>query len=241
LDQQFNAQVEARVGERTRIARDLHDTLLQSFHGLMFRFQAARNMLPRSPESAMRTLDEAISKTRNAITESRDAIHDLRSDPVNNGDLVRLLEAEGEELAAVQGGDQNSPDFRVIVEGDPPKISPALHDEVYRIGRELMRNAFRHADAKRIETEIRYNSNQLRLRVRDDGRGLDPKVLELSRRPGHWGLAGISERAQQIGAQIRIWSENGAGTEIELTVPVIAYKDARNNYRFKLFRKGRAS
>jgi ligand-binding sensor domain-containing protein len=82
LDRQFNAQLEVRVAERTRIARDLHDTLLQSFHGLMFRFQAARNMLPRSPENAMRTLDEAISSTRAAITESRDAIHDLRSKPV---------------------------------------------------------------------------------------------------------------------------------------------------------------
>lgn len=241
LDQQFKAQLDARVAERTRIARDLHDTLLQSFHGLMFRFQAARNMLPRSPESAMRTLDEAISKTRNAITESRDAIHDLRSDPVKDGDLVRLLEAQGEELAAVLAADQNLPVFRVIVEGDPQKISPALNDEIYRIGRELLRNAFQHAGANKIETEIRYDTNQLRLRVRDDGRGLDPKVLDVSRRPGHWGLAGISERAQQIGAQLRIWSEDGAGTEIELTVPDIANKDASNNYRFKLFRKGRPS
>ena len=241
LDQQFNAQLEARVAERTRIARDLHDTLLQSFHGLMFRFQAARNMLPRTPENAMRTLDEAISKTRSAITESRDAIHDLRSDPVKDGDLVRLLEAEGEELTADLGTDQNSPAFRVIVEGDPQNISPALHDEVYRIGRELMRNAFRHAGAKKIETEIRYDTNQLRLRVRDDGRGLDPKVLNVSRLPGHWGLAGISERAKQIGAQLRIWSEDGAGTEIELTVPDIAAKGTRTNSRFKLFRKDRVS
>jgi signal transduction histidine kinase/ligand-binding sensor domain-containing protein len=241
LDRQFNAQLEARVAERTRIARDLHDTLLQSFHGLMFRFQAARNMLPRSPESAMRTLDEAISSTRNAITESRDAIHDLRSKPVTDGDLVQLLEADGEELAAVLGADQNLPDFRVIVEGERQKISPALHDEVYRIAREVMRNAFRHAGAKKVEVEIRYDKSQLRLRVRDDGRGLDPKVLEASQRPGHWGLAGIRERAQQIGAQLRIWSEDGAGTEVELTVPDITYKDVRNNPRFKLFRKETAS
>ena len=241
LDREFNAQLDARVAERTRIARDLHDTLLQSFHGLMFRFQAARNMLPRSPESAMRTLDEAISSTRDAITESRDAIHDLRSEPVTDGDLVQLLEAEGQKLAAVLGADQNSPAFRVIVEGERQKISPMLHDEVYRIAREVMRNAFMHAGANKVETEIRYDKNQLRLRVRDDGRGLDPKVLDVTRRPGHWGLAGIRERAQQIGAQLTIWSEDGAGTEIELTVPDTAYKDARNNYRFKLFRKGRAS
>jgi len=240
LDRQFNAQLEARVAERTRIARDLHDTLLQSFHGLMFRFQAARNMLPRSPETAMRTLDEAISSTRDAITESRDAIQDLRSKPVADRDLVQLLEADGEELATVLGADP-TPAFHVIVEGEPQKISPALHDEVYRIAREVMRNAFRHAGANKVEVEIRYNKNQLRLRVRDDGKGLDPKVLEASRRPGHWGLAGVRERAQQIGAQLRIWSEDGAGTEVELTVPDITYKDANNNSRFKLFRKDRVS
>jgi signal transduction histidine kinase len=241
LDRQFNVQLETRVAERTRIARDLHDTLLQSFHGLMFRFQAARNMLPRSPESAMRTLDEAISSTRDAITESRDAIHDLRTKPVPDGDLAQLLEIDGAELTAVLGVDHNSPVFRVIVEGERQRISPELHDEVYRIAREVMRNAFRHAGAKKVEVEIRYDNNELRLRVRDDGRGLDPKVLEVSRRPGHWGLAGIRERAQQIGAQLRIWSEDGAGTEIELTVPDIKFKDVRSNSRFKLFRKDRVS
>jgi signal transduction histidine kinase/streptogramin lyase len=239
------AEITARLGERLqereRIARELHDTLLQSFHGLMFRFQAARNMLPRSPESAMRTLDEAISSTRDAITESRDAIHDLRSEPPADRDLVQLLEAEAEELRAVLGADQNSPSFRVIVEGEPQKIPEALHDGVYRIAREAMRNAFRHARANKVEAEIRYDKNQLRLRVRDDGKGLDSKVLEVSRRPGHWGLEGIRERAQQIGAQLKIWSQEGAGTEIELTVPDIAYKDARNNSRFKLFRKDRVS
>jgi signal transduction histidine kinase/ligand-binding sensor domain-containing protein len=241
LDRQFSAQLDARVAERTRIARDLHDTLLQSFHGLMFRFQAARNMLPRSPENAMRTLDEAISSTRAAITESRDAIHDLRSKPLTDGDLAQILEAEAEELAVVLGPNQNSPTFRVIVEGERQRLSLALHDEVYKIAREVMRNAFRHARANKVEVEIRYDKNQLRLRVRDDGRGLDPKVLEVSRRPGHWGLAGIRERAQKIGAELRIWSEDGAGTEIELAIPDITYKDTRNNSRSKLFRRDRVS
>ena len=241
LDQQFSAQLDARVAERTRIARDLHDTLLQSFHGLMFRFQAARNMLPRNPENAMRTLDEAISSTRAAITESRDAIHDLRSKPLTDGDLAHLLESEAEELATVLGPNQNSPTFRVIVEGERQRLSPALHDEVCKIAREVTRNAFRHARANRVEVEIRYDKNQLRLRVRDDGTGLDPHVLGMSRRPGHWGLAGIRERAQKIGAELRIWSEAGAGTEIELTVPDIAYKDTNSGLLFKLFRKGRVS
>ena len=191
------------------------------------------------PRHSFRSL--AISSTRAAIIESRDAIHDLRSKPATDGDLAQLLEAEAEELAAVLGPNQNSPTFRVIVEGERQRISPALNDEVYRIAREVLRNAFRHAGANKVEVEIRYDKNQLRLRVRDDGRGLDPKVLEMSRRPGHWGLAGIRERAQQIGAKLRIWSEDRAGTEIELTVPDIAYKDARNNSRSKLSRKDSAS
>jgi signal transduction histidine kinase/ligand-binding sensor domain-containing protein len=239
LDQQFKAQLEVRVSERTRIARDLHDTLLQSFHGLMFRFQAARNMLPRSPENAkaMQTLDEAISSTRAAITESRDAIHDLRSKPIADLDLAQLLEAEAEALAASLGPDQKSPYFNVIVEGERQRISPALHDEVSRIAREVLRNAYRHAGANKIEAEIRYDKTQLRLRVRDDGRGIDPTVLEGRQRPGHWGLSGIHERAQQIGAQLRIWSESGAGTEIELTLPDSAFEDTRHHSRFKEFRK----
>jgi len=242
LEQQYSALMEERVGERTRIARELHDTLLQSLHGVMFQFQAARNMLPRSPENAMKTLDEAISGTRGAIAESRDAIHDLRSQPVAEEDLAQLLEAVGEELAGAKSETQNSTTFRVIVEGEPQKLSTGLQGEVYRIAREVMRNAFRHAGACQIETEIRYDKSQLRLRLRDDGRGIDPKVLEVSRRPGHWGLPGVRERAERIGARLKIWSEQGAGTEIELTVPAaIAYEGARVNSQFKLFRKERKS
>jgi len=208
----------------------------------MFQFQAARNMLPRSPENAMKTLDEAISGTRGAIAESRDAIHDLRSQPVAEEDLAQLLEAVGEELAGAKSETQNSTTFRVIVEGEPQKLSTGLQGEVYRIAREVMRNAFRHAGASQIETEIRYDKSQLRLRLRDDGRGIDPKVLEVSRRPGHWGLPGVRERAERIGARLKIWSEQGAGTEIELTVPAaIAYEGARVNSQFKLFRKERKS
>lgn len=242
LQRRFNIGLEARVNERTRIARELHDTLLQSLHGVMFQFQAARNMLPHSPENAMQTLDEAISGTRDTIAESRDAIHDLRSQPVVEEDLAQSLEAVGEELAGAESGAHTSPTFRVIVEGAPQKISTKLQGEVYRIARELMRNAFRHAGANQIEVEIRYDKNQLRLRVRDDGKGIDPKVLETSNRPGHWGLPGVNERAERIGARLRVWSEAGAGTEVELTVSsAIAYGGPDNNSRFGLFRKDKKS
>ena len=238
MEEEFNIGIEARVNERTRIARELHDTLLQSLHGLMFQFQAARNMLPRSPENAMQTLDEAIAETEQAIAESRDAIHDLRSHSICEGDLAALLEAAGAELASVQDANRSSPSFRVIVEGEPQKLAPNLQDEVYRIGLELLRNAFRHAGANQIEAEIRYDRNQFRLRIRDDGRGIDPKVLEESQRPGHWGLPGVRERAQRIGSQLSFWSQAEAGTEVELTISTAdAYESARKGHRFRMFRK----
>ncbi|MEI9980419.1 MAG: two-component regulator propeller domain-containing protein [Edaphobacter sp.] len=241
MERQYSARMEERVGERTRIARELHDTLLQSLHGLMFQFQAARNMLPRSPEGAGQTLDEAIAGTEQAIAESRDAIHDLRSQSMGEGDLAQLLEAAGEELAAAQDTKQKRPTFRVIVEGEPRRLSPVLQDEVYRIALEVLRNAFRHAGAGQIEAEIRYDNNQLRLRLRDDGKGIDPKVLGESSRPGHWGLPGVRERAQRIGSQLSFWSQAGAGTEVELTVPAaIAYQGTvPDSPRFKLLRKER--
>jgi signal transduction histidine kinase/ligand-binding sensor domain-containing protein len=238
LQQEFNIGLEARVKERTRIARELHDTLLQSLHGLLFQFQAARNMLPRSPEDARQTLDEAISETEQAISESRDAIHDLRSQPVSEADLATSLEDAVEELAAVRDNTQNAPRFRVIVEGEPQKLSTDLQAEVYRIAHEVLRNAFRHSGAGQIEVEIRYDKNLFRLRIRDDGKGIDPKVLEETRCAGHWGLPGVRERAQRIGSQLTFWSQAGAGTEVELAIPsTIAYRDTRNGRRFKLFRK----
>jgi signal transduction histidine kinase len=223
LQRQFNVGAEARVNERTRIARELHDTLLQSFHGLMFQFQAARNMLPRRPEEAMQVLEGAISATEQAISESRGAIQDLRSEHTAPGDLAELLTIMGQELTDLQKGD--SPVFRVIVEGERRTLAPNLQNEVCRIAREILRNAVRHAHAHRIEAEIRYDDQGLRLRIRDDGRGLDPKVLEEGGTVGHWGLRGVRERAQQIGAQLDFWTEAGAGTEVQLTVPAaVAYK-----------------
>jgi signal transduction histidine kinase/ligand-binding sensor domain-containing protein len=242
LRRQFSVGLEARVNERTRIARELHDTLLQSLHGLMFEFQAALNMLPRSPEKARQTLEEAISGTEEAIAESRDAIHDLRLKGVAEKTLAQLLDEAAGEMGGLYATNQKLPNFRVIVEGETQILSPVVQDEVYRIAREVMRNAFRHAAAGQIEAEIRYDKNQLRLRLRDDGKGIDPGMLEQNGRPGHWGLPGVRERAQRIGSRLEFWSQAGAGTEIELTVPAsIAYESARDVARFELFRKGRKS
>jgi signal transduction histidine kinase len=238
IAQEFEVRLGERVNERTRIARELHDTLLQSFHGLLFRFQAARNMLPRRPDEAIQALDAALERAEQAIAEGRDAIQGLRSEPVAQNDLAQLLTATGQELAASQEASRDPAMFRVTVEGEWRSLSPILRDEVYRIARELLRNAFLHACAREIEAEIRYNARLLRLRIRDDGKGIDPRVLQEGGRARHWGLPGIRERAKQIGAQLDFWSEAGAGTEVELTIPAsVAYAKSPNATGFRLFRK----
>src|ERR1035438_10148749 len=229
---------EARLNERMRIARELHDTLLQSVQGLMYSFQAARNLLPGRTEDAMRTLDAAVRKGDQAIAEGRDAIQGLRADSALGSNLEHLLTAAGSEFAGSSGGQGDAPDFRVIVEGAPQPLALPLHDEVYQIARELLRNAFHHAQASRIEAGLACDASFFRLRIRDNGKGIDRKVLDSVAREGHWGLPGVGERAKRIGAQLKLWSEPGAGTEAELTVPArIAYRTVQRRQGLRLFRR----
>ena len=240
LQREFNMRLEGRVEERTRIARELHDTLLQSVQGLMFSFQAARNLLPGRTEEAIRTLDEAIREGDEAIAEGRDAIQGLRADPALESNLEHLLTAAGKELARSSSAEGEPPAFQVTVEGARQPLSPLLQDEVYRIAREILRNAFHHAHASRIEAEIAYDRQFFRLRIRDNGKGIDRKVLEQGARQGHWGLPGVRERAKRIGARLKLWSEPGAGTEAELTVPArIAYGTVHRREGLRLFRKNK--
>src|SRR5215813_8331581 len=231
-------RLEERVSERTRIARELHDSLLQSLHGLMFEFQAARNMFHKRPEEALQALDNAITGTEQAITESQDAIEDLRSPATAEDDLAQLIKITGEDLAALRSQDHVSPTFGLTVEGQQRMLTPVIRDEVYRIAREVLRNAFRHAQARRIEAEVLYDEDQLRLRVRDDGKGMDRQVLDKGGRAGHWGLPGVRERARQIGAKLDVWSEAGAGTEVQLVVAAsIAYQKTSGRSGFRLFQR----
>jgi signal transduction histidine kinase len=236
LHRQFNIGLEARVNERTRIARELHDTLLQTLHGLMFQFQAVRNLLPRRPEEATRSLDDAIDETEKALAESRDAIQGLRSGAIAQANLVELLKIAMQELTA--SADGKAPIFDLIEEGERRSLSAAAKDEICRVALEILRNAFRHSNATRIEAEIRHDNQMLRLRIRDNGRGIDPKVLKEGGRPGHWGLRGIRERAERIGSQVDFWSEAGAGTEVQLTVPAaVAYAASRDGMVARLLRR----
>ena len=235
VQRQFAFGLEARVGERLRIARELHDTLLQSFQGVAFQLQAARKLMHRKANNAEEVLDDAILATEEAIREGRSAIRDLRPEPAAQRNLSELLDAAGRELATAHELNGQAPGYRVLVEGKQQDLSPMLQDEVYRISREVIRNAFAHAAASHIEVEIRYDPDRLRLRVRDDGKGIDPKVLA-GGQSGHFGIPGMRERAQRIGAHLGFWSELGAGAEVELTVPAsMAYQKRRNGHRFRLF------
>ena len=223
----YNLRMEERVNERTRIARDLHDTLLQSFQGALLKFHAVTYRLPDRPE-ALKELEGAIEQARQAIAEGRDAVQGLRSSVVVKNDLARAITTFGEGLASDQDG-RHAPDFRVHVEGASRDLAPLVRDELYRIAGEALRNAFRHAGARRIEVEIHYDTRRLRMRVRDDGKGIDPQVLSAGGRSGHHGLPGMRERAELVGGNLAVWSELDAGTEIELTIPsAIAYAKAQS-------------
>ncbi|HXJ90150.1 MAG TPA: two-component regulator propeller domain-containing protein, partial [Candidatus Binatia bacterium] len=193
LQRQFDMTLEVRVGERTRIARDLHDTLLQSAHGVLLRFQTVSQLLPGRPMEAKEKLDNAIDQTANFITEARDEVQGLRDSTIQGNDLAMAVSTLGQELETDSAN--RRPAFRVAVGGEARNLHPILRDEIYKIAAEALRNAFRHSQARQIEVEIRYDNDQFRLRVRDDGKGIDPAILSSQGSKGHYGLPGMRERA----------------------------------------------
>jgi signal transduction histidine kinase/ligand-binding sensor domain-containing protein len=240
IEEQFQVALEARVNERTRIARELHDTLLQSFHALLLRFQAVSNVLPGRPEEAKRRVDSAITEAAEAITEGRDAVHDLRFGGSTTNDLAQAISNFGKELLSIPTG-ESVPEFRAQVEGTPRNLNPIVRDEAYRIAAEALRNAFRHAKASQIEMEIWYDERQLRLRIRDDGKGIDPRLVDGNRSTGHWGLHGMRERAKLMGGAVDVWSELDSGTEVELKIPAaIAYVQPPTS-RWSVFSRSKRS
>ena len=233
LAAQFNMRLEERVSERTRIARDLHDTLLQSFQGLLLQFKAVSYRL--QPGEIKKSLDAAIGEASQAITEGRDTVQGLRASTIEKNDLAEAIRTFGEELVS-SANNQSPVAFEVVVEGTRKRKRPFLRDEVYRIAIEALRNAFRHAQADRIEVDLQYGDKAFTLRIRDNGRGIDRDVLSSDGRKGHFGLHGMRERAKLIGGGLAIWSEVDSGTEIELTIPASrAY--TRSARGFGWFRK----
>jgi signal transduction histidine kinase/ligand-binding sensor domain-containing protein len=223
LEHQFNMTMEARVSERIRIARDLHDTLLQSFQGLLLRFQSASKILPARPVEAKQRLDSALDQAAQAITEGRDAVQGLRSSAFETNDLANGITAIAAELTSDSSG-IDSPAIDVEVQGAPRNLNPIVRDEAYRIAGEALRNAFKHSQARRISVEIRYDKRHFHLTIRDDGKGIDDEAM-LQQPAGHFGLHGMRERAEIVGGRLEVWSKRDTGTEVELDIPgAVAYR-----------------
>lgn len=212
VSKQLNLRFEARLAERTRIAQDLHDTLLQGLVSASMQLHVANDQISNdSPAKPM--VGRVMQLMTQVIEEGRDAVRGLRSTSGNADDLETAFSQIGQEF-----GNEEVKDYRIIVEGTPRQLHPLIRDEAYRIGREALVNAFHHAQASKIEVELDYANKHLRILVRDNGSGIDAAVLQEGR-DGHWGLAGMRERAESIGAQLKVRSRAQAGTEVELFIP----------------------
>jgi signal transduction histidine kinase len=231
---EFDVRLEERLNERTRIAQELHDTLLQSFQGLLLHLYVISNLLPRLADEAKDRLNGIIEQAQQAVNEGRDAVQGLRLSTALNGDLAAALGTLVEGLGVKTN--QSYPEFHLEVEGKERELKPLVGDEVYRIVGEALRNAFRHAEARRVEVVICYDEKQLTVHIRDDGKGMTEQVLAEKARPGHWGLQGMRERAGKIGAQLKLWSRQETGTEVELKIPAATAYQSRSTWNWLSFR-----
>jgi signal transduction histidine kinase len=236
----FDRTLDARVAERTRIARELHDTLLQSFQGALLRFQSAANVVSTRPDEARQRLDQALDQAEAAITEGRNAVHGLRASATTTNDLANGIAAIGLQLTSA-GSPGPVPLIDVSIDGTSRDLNPMVRDEAYQIAGEALRNAVRHAGARRVTVTIHYEPRQLRLTVRDDGRGIDPETIARQQVEGHFGLPGLRERAAIVNGRLDLRSERGAGTEIELRIPAtIAYRASDRRSWWSNLRRGAA-
>lgn len=231
VQKQYAIRLEERLGERSRLAREFHDTLLQSFQGLIFRLQAVRDLLPGRPAEAAELLDVVLEKGDAAIAEGRDAVQALRDPQKLDIDILAALKAEGEELSRLKGKD--GPTFVFTVEGTARALEPSIRQEVVRICSEALRNAFSHSGADRIECLCTFSGEDVRIIVRDNGKGM---ANGKRGRPGHFGISGMRERAERIGAQLLLESVDNLGTKVELRI------DTRSNWSlWSTLRKARRS
>ncbi|HXP42591.1 MAG TPA: triple tyrosine motif-containing protein, partial [Candidatus Acidoferrales bacterium] len=213
-----------RLAERERIARDLHDTFFQGIQGLLLRFDLGMKRLARGdPVRAL--FEEALTQSDKVMQQGRELVLDLRTRSSEAGDLAHDLEAAATEFAK-----QYPARFTLVVTGKERALNSLIAEELYKLGGEALFNSFSHASATSIEAEIIFGANELGLNVRDDGRGVSQDILQHGGVDKHYGLLGMKERAEQIGARFSIFSRAGAGTEIEVRVPSkVAYCSARRS------------
>lgn len=226
MARRLNLRFEERLGERTRIAQELHDTLLQGLLSISMQVHVAVDQLP-DDTPARATLERVQQLMGQVIEEGRNTIRGLRSSIQSPHDLVTSFSQIPLELG------ENGANFRVIVEGASVPLRSAIRDEVYRIGREALMNAFRHSRARNINLHLAYAADRLQILVEDDGCGIDSQVLQ-SGRDGHWGLSGMRERAEKIGGNLKVMSRAGSGTEVVLQLPShVAFESAASSLASK--------
>lgn len=211
LNRERNLRLEEQGRERARIARELHDGLLQGFVGASLVLHDAVDRMPADSPSKS-SLSRVLGLMQRVIEEGRMALQGLRSPRAGREGIEQALSELAEEFAISQGAG-----FRVFVMGKPQTLNETVQEQIYLIAREALVNALRHSDATKVEAEVEYLPGKVRVIVRDDGRGIDPEVLR-DGRDAHWGLVGMRERAASIGARLRVWSRLGAGTEVEISV-----------------------
>ena len=229
---QVRVRMEERLDERERIARDLHDTLLQSVQGLILKVHAVAKQIPRD-QPAHDAIEKTLDRADEVLAEGRDRVRDLRFSRVPVGGLPAAFKQIVEETS--QG---RAATFKTVVVGSVRELHPMVREECYRIGREALINALKHSQARLVEVEITYEPRQFRLRVRDDGHGIDPRILAEGGRADHWGMQGMRERADRIGAELKMWSGHKTGTEVQLLVPgATAYQTAQAKSKRSWFRR----
>jgi signal transduction histidine kinase len=209
----LNLDSEERCNERARIARELHDTLLQGVIGASLLLHAAVEQTPADSPSKP-SLTRALRLVHQAIDEGRVVLQGLRSATTTSMSLEDALSKVGNECRP-----ESAAQFRILVSGHSRALKPAVQEQIYLIAREAWVNAVRHSEATSIEAEVEYLPGRLRVAVCDNGRGIDPEVVRSGRRGGHWGMAGMRERAENMEARLKVRSRASAGTEVELSVP----------------------
>ena len=215
VSRQFTIRMDERLGERTRIAQELHDTVLQGLASASLQLEVADRQI--AGDATAKPVVQRVSQLlRHLSDESRQTVRGLRLRQSEEENLERALTQITKDLAAPR-----KVKYQVVVEGAPRSLRPVVRDEIYRIGAEALANAFSHARASTVETVLEYGRDHFRLLIRDDGKGIDPEVLK-GGREGHFGLSGLRERASRIGARLKIRTAPGAGTEIDLLVPAVA-------------------
>ena len=210
----LRARMEAQQAERERIARELHDTLLQGTQAVILHFHNASMALPAN-EPARAAMLRALDAADRVLEEGRDQVHQLRTGDTDDEPWPDALRREGERLAALHGVA-----FRYLESGKPQALPAAARHEIRRIAGEALRNAFVHARAALIELELRHARGMVQLDVRDDGSGLPPALASGGQVAGHWGLPGMRERAAAIGAELALITREGGGTHWRLRVPL---------------------